>query len=293
MLLIGCYNTSDSNDIEISAVVVASEFLVGNNRVPFRLIKKDGEPLTNPSRLELKLYKLEPNSNDIFKGTTEAIFTEVTGSTSHKHEDDSVHLHNETTGIYIAKQVYFDVVGIWEIHIYTTEGKNNNSILSSMALNVIPESKTIEINDLIPKSLNPTSQNIENLSEITTHTPAVPGLYKITVAQALIEQKPIVVAFATPSFCNSRMCGPVTDVVAQTYTTYSDTVNFIHIEPWDLNIARNTGKLQPTPITLEWNLPSEPWVFVVDKTGRVTKRFEGLFGKAELSEAIEEVLSSK
>ena len=141
--------------------------------------------------------------------------------------------------------------------------------------------------------MNPTSQDVVNLSEITTHTLPIPGLYRITVAQALFEQKPIVVAFATPGFCPSHMCGPVTDVVSQTYTNYSDTVNFIHIEPWDLNIARNTGKLHPARITLEWNLPSEPWVFVVDKTGRVTKRFEGLFGKTELSEALEEVLNPK
>ena len=112
MLLLGCYNPSGNNNIEVSAVLGASEFLVGNNRVPFGLIKKDGEQLTNPSKLELKLYKLEPNGNDVFKGTTEATFTEVTRSTPHKHEDGDIHLHSEATGIYVAKQVYFDGIGI-------------------------------------------------------------------------------------------------------------------------------------------------------------------------------------
>lgn len=293
ILLIGCQNPKYNNHTEVSAILGASEFLVGNNRVPFGLVKNNGETLTNPSMVELMLYKIEPNGNDIYKGKTEAIFTEITGSTPHKHEDGHIHLHTETKGIYIASKVYFDEVGIWEIRINTNEGKDNNSRLASMVLNVIPKSKTIEINDLIPKSINTTSQDIENLSEITTHNPPIPEFYRITVAQALTEQKPIVVAFATPGFCNSQMCGPVTDVVAQTYTSYKDTVNFIHIEPWDLNIARNTGRLQPSDVSLEWNIPSEPWVFVVNSSGQVTKRFEGLFSKTELSNALEEVLSSK
>lgn len=291
--LIGCQNPKYNNNTEVSAILGASEFLVGNNRVPFGLIKKDGETLTNLSKVELRLYKIEPNGSDIYKGTTDAIFTEVTGSTPHKHEDGHIHLHSETTDIYVASQVYFDGVGIWEIHIHINEGEDNNSRLSSMALNVISKSKTIGVNDLIPKSLNPTSQSIENLSEITTHSPPIPEFYRVTVAQALNEKKPIVVAFATPGFCNSHMCGPVTDVVAETYISYGDTVNFIHIEPWDLKIARNTGRLHPSPVSLEWNLPSEPWVFVVNTSGRVTKRFEGLFSKAELSEALEEIFNSK
>ena len=84
------------------AILGASEFLVGNNRVPFGLVKNNGETLTNPSMVELMLYKIEPNGNDIYKGKTEAIFTEITGSTPHKHEDGHIHLHTETKGIYIA-----------------------------------------------------------------------------------------------------------------------------------------------------------------------------------------------
>ena len=36
----------------------------------------------------------------------------------------------------------------------------------------------------------------------------------------------------------------------------------------------------------EWNLEIEPWVFVVDASGRVAARFEGLVGAAELEPAI-------
>ena len=54
--LIGCQNPKYNNNTEISAILGASEFLVGNNRVPFGLIKKNGETLTSPSKVELRLY---------------------------------------------------------------------------------------------------------------------------------------------------------------------------------------------------------------------------------------------
>ena len=56
ILLIGCQNPKYNNNTEISAILGASEFLVGNNRVPFGLVKNNGETLTNPSMVELMLY---------------------------------------------------------------------------------------------------------------------------------------------------------------------------------------------------------------------------------------------
>jgi glutathione peroxidase-family protein len=38
-----------------------------------------------------------------------------------------------------------------------------------------------------------------------------------------------------------------------------------------------------------WHLPSEPWTFVVDRTGRITDRFEGAFSPGELQRAVAKV----
>jgi hypothetical protein len=37
----------------------------------------------------------------------------------------------------------------------------------------------------------------------------------------------------------------------------------------------------------EWNLPSEPWVFVVGRDGRVAAKFEGAVSVPELTAAVE------
>jgi hypothetical protein len=41
---------------------------------------------------------------------------------------------------------------------------------------------------------------------------------------------------------------------------------------------------------LEWNLPSEPWVFVLDSSGRVADKFDGITTAEEIAAALERVL---
>ena len=115
-------------------------------------------------------------------------------------------------------------------------------------------------------------------------------MHELSVAQALELEKPFSVVFATPRFCFTRMCGPVTDIAAALHDRYKERVNFIHIEPWDLKITRSEGRLVPIDVALEWNLPTEPWVFVVDGDGKVSSRFEGLVSSEELENAITAVL---
>ena len=36
----------------------------------------------------------------------------------------------------------------------------------------------------------------------------------------------------------------------------------------------------------QFNLPSEPWLFVVDKTGKITARLEGSIGVQQFEDAV-------
>jgi hypothetical protein len=91
-------------------------------------------------------------------------------------------------------------------------------------------------------------------------------------------------------FCISQICGPITDVAIEMHKRYGDRMNFIHIEPWDLKTARTEGRLVPTQLFLEWNLPTEPWVFVVGKDGKITARYEGIVANEEIEGSIQEAL---
>ena len=56
---------------------------------------------------------------------------------------------------------------------------------------------------------------------------------------------------------------------------------FIHVEIYkDNNPAQGENRWVG-----EWHLPSEPWVFVVGRDGRIKARFEGSVSVAELERA--------
>ena len=95
-------------------------------------------------------------------------------------------------------------------------------------------------------------------------------------------KRPAVITFATPLLCQSRVCGPVVDVVEQVKATAPKDVAFIHQEIYNDN-AVNKGY---RPQVGAWRLPTEPWTFVIDRGGRIADRFQGAFSPGELQRAV-------
>ncbi len=99
-------------------------------------------------------------------------------------------------------------------------------------------------------------------------------------------RKPVALLFATPQLCQSRVCGPVVDVGLQLRSRYGDQVDFIHQEVYTDNDPQK-GLRKPLQ---EFNLPTEPWLFVVDADGQVTARLEGSFGLTAFENAVKTAL---
>ena len=96
------------------------------------------------------------------------------------------------------------------------------------------------------------------------------------------------VVFATPAYCQTSTCGPQLDVVKGLKQQYGDRMNFIQIEIYDnpLEIQGDLSRGRIAPTVTEWNLPSEPWTFVVDDDGIVRAKFEAFTTSRELEEAL-------
>lgn len=108
------------------------------------------------------------------------------------------------------------------------------------------------------------------------------------MADALAAKKPFVVTFATPLYCQSRTCGPVVDVVSAVRQQFASSgVPFIHAEIYKGNDPANGTSHWVD----QWKLPTEPFTFVVDRSGIIRARFEGAFSKAELAAAVRKVAS--
>jgi hypothetical protein len=102
----------------------------------------------------------------------------------------------------------------------------------------------------------------------------------------VVGKKPVALLFSTPQLCESRVCGPVTDIALQLQAKYGKRVTFIHQEVYVDN--QLTKGLRP-PLQ-KFNLPTEPWLFVIDENGKVSARLEGSFGVGAFETAIKTAL---
>lgn len=102
----------------------------------------------------------------------------------------------------------------------------------------------------------------------------------------VLGEKPVALLMATPQLCASRVCGPVVDIAVQLKQEYGDRVEFIHQEVFQENDP-NKGLREPLR---EFGLPTEPWLFTIDRSGTVAARLEGSFGVNEFRDAIEAAL---
>ena len=147
-----------------------------------------------------------------------------------------------------------------------------------------------DVGDPAPRSETPTLASVGgNASKITTRTPPDTALLQYSVADLLRSKSPFVVTFATPKFCASRTCGPVVDVVEDVASRFEDRrVRFVHVEVYkDNDPAKGYN-----PWMREWNLPTEPWTFLVSARGRIVERFEGTVSVEELESAVREKLDA-
>jgi hypothetical protein len=102
----------------------------------------------------------------------------------------------------------------------------------------------------------------------------------------VIGKRPVALLFATPQLCQSRVCGPVTDLELQLEHSYRDRMAFIHQEVY----VDNEVDKGLRPQLQAFHLRTEPWLFTFDRQGRVAARLEGAFGVNAFRRAVEAAL---
>jgi hypothetical protein len=172
--------------------------------------------------------------------------------------------------------------GPWSFGALTKEGDSfKGSLLPTEG--EVGQFDTPAPGDEAPMVHTPTADQVPDISEIDTRVP--PSDMHTDDLADVLGKKPVVLLFATPALCQSRVCGPVVDVAAQVKRDFSDRVAFIHQEIYENN-SINDG---PRPQVEAYRLPSEPWLFVLDRNGRVSTAIEGPFGVGELETAVRRV----
>jgi len=192
----------------------------------------------------------------------------------------------EVVGLYRA-EVEFDREGTWQAVIVPAEGDP----LAPVLFNVFAEPFAPALGAAAPPAPTPTLDDYP-IEELTTDAEPDLRFYETSLADAIASERPTVLIFSTPAYCQTSACGPMLDTVKAAAPDYPD-VNFIHVEVYtgltDPDFKPDADHLAPA-VTEEWfRLPSEPWVFVIDGAGTIAGRFEGVMDASELADVVEKI----
>ena len=244
-----------------------SDYSVGKNRVAFLVARPNNQIVQSPrATLEVGL-----ESGDVRRYRARLVPLGVT-------EDDPSHDHSDAPpNIYVAN-VQLPRVGVWWL-VVSPEGESIQAVGIAPAK---PQSGAPAIGSRAYPSDNPTLEDA-TAPEITTANPPDTELLRFSIADSLKERVPFVVTFSTPKFCQTRTCGPTVEVVDAVRQRFEGRgIRFIHVE-----VYRNNDPQQgPNQWFGEWKLTTEPWVFLVDRSGRIRAKFEGSVSVAELQAAV-------
>ena len=198
-------------------------------------------------------------------------------------------------GVYGAPDVTFDRAGFWQVKATATiDGKSRTA---DAAFQVVERSAIPAPGDLAPRTDHPVAgapgvdpRSIDSRAGPDTPIPD-PELHSTTIAAALAAGRPLMVVVSTPTYCQSRFCGPITDSMSALAKTHGDRMAFVHLEVW-----KDFDKGEVNKAAAEWIYPPgtedarEPWVFVVGRDGRIVERFDNVATDEELAAAVDEVL---
>jgi hypothetical protein len=192
----------------------------------------------------------------------------------------------DAASVVYSTQLDFPSNGEWLIAALVKEdGEIKGSLLNGSA--VVGEYSGIpRPGDKAPKIHTPTPADVGgDLAQITTRIPP-DTQNKVDYADAL-GKEPIVLLFATPQFCQSRVCGPVVDVAEQVKEEYGDKAAFIHMEIYNDNDPSKDVR----PQVRAFNLPGEPYLFTINREGTVSSVIEGAFGPELLTRVVKKVVA--
>ena len=257
----------------------AGTLACGQNRMMFSFLDAQNVPVASPDRtVKVAIYDLGASTDQPVAETDAQFIWAIEGE----------------RGVYIAN-VDLPTAGTYGA-AFTTQLADAAPETIKLTFDSAPEPTVVSVGDAAPPSDTPTLDDVGgDVSKISTDTDPVKAFYEVSVADALTAKEPFVLVFATPKFCATAQCGPTLDRIKPIAAAHPD-MTVINVEPYQLEEV--DGQLQPVltdgnlttaPATDEWRLPSEPWIFVVDRDGIVQGSFMLIVGDEELEAAIDAV----
>jgi hypothetical protein len=196
-------------------------------------------------------------------------------------------------GVFEAENVRFDRSGSWQVEV-TAQVAGAGTKRATVAFPVAdapalpaPGQPALRTDNLTIRSKHVPIGAIDSRA-ITAGKVPDPELHRWTIAEALRQHRPILAVFATPVYCVSQFCGPVTDAVDALWRRYRDRAVFIHVEIWrDYNAQPPQINEAAADWLLRNNDLTEPWLYLIGADGTILDRWSSLFDPAEVARELQ------
>jgi hypothetical protein len=258
---------------QMEVTLVASELVVGPNRFAVGLFDGAGH-MVQEAEVHFHYYDLSQPDTPVLEVEADAT---------------PIHTPDGFTTIF-AHEREFERAGDWGVEVQARL-PDGTAAIKRIGFEVLADSPTLKPGQKVPALDTPTAAEVSNdLSQLTSAQKPNPAFYELSLAEALADDKPTVLLFATPAFCQTRFCGPAYELTDELQKRYRDAFDFVHVEVYTglPNPAANNWEVAPSMIA--FGLTTEPWLYLINSGGTIVYRVEGVFTKAEVERQMQALL---
>jgi len=187
-------------------------------------------------------------------------------------------------------------VGRWRLEVQTAD--RAHAAAGEAPVEVLPDMGTPPLGSLVPGGDTPTMRDAHSLMHhISSDPEPLTAFYTWSLDDALAQHQPTVFVLDSYAFRPNAACGGALGILHEVFIDYPG-LTIIHAEPWHMAMGRDGHMLELDPpggpavlteYTKAWGVEEPPWVFVIDRDGRLHAKFTGVIGSDELRAAIASV----
>jgi peroxiredoxin len=254
----------------------ANDFVSGRvNRLPFGLFTGERDPVWGPTAMYVSSGTDAPAI-----GPIKVSAHDFSVPKRFQSETSKADLNTIGNGFYVASIP--TPKGQKKLDVLTLTKQGDGFQAAATGLKVTLRDPSYAPGQKVPPISTPTVKSAGgDIATIDTRVPA-DDMHSVSLKDALKQKKPVVLIFATPKLCASRVCGPVVDVAEEVHHELGNKAIFIHNEIYKDNDLNKGYR----PQVAAFGLTSEPFTFVIGPNGKVVEQLQGPFVAEELRAAI-------
>lgn len=190
-------------------------------------------------------------------------------------------------------RVPLDQLGTWSVEVAAAVAGGSSS--GRGRLDVSPDMATPALGSQVPGGDTPTMRDAHSLMHhISSDPEPLTAFYTWSLDDALAQAQPTVFVLDSYAFRPNAACGGALGILHEVFIDYPG-LTVIHAEPWHMAMGRDGHMLELDPpggpavltdYAAAWGIEEPPWVFVIDRDGRLQAKFTGVIGSDELRAAI-------